>query len=77
LKTRISLNGMLTDDQMWLGSIDYMSPIGASGLRGQAGDAHTTCQLLGQFSALDGVGIANVSAAKLTRSTSTWRASRG
>lgn len=63
---KISLNGMLTDEQMWLGSIDYMAPIGASGLRGQIGYAHTSYQLGGQFSALDAVGIANVTTAKLS-----------
>ncbi|WP_210546552.1 ShlB/FhaC/HecB family hemolysin secretion/activation protein [Rhodoferax sp. PAMC 29310] len=63
---KISLNGMLTNEQMWLGSIDYSVPIGASGLRGQIGHAHTSYQLGGQFSVLDAVGIANVTTAKLS-----------
>lgn len=63
---KISLNGMVTDEQMWLGSIDYMAPIGASGLRGQIGYAHTSYQLGGQFASLDAVGIANVTTAKLS-----------
>jgi len=63
---KISLNGMLTDEQMWLGSVDYITPIGASGLRGQIGYAHTSYQLGAQFSALDAVGIANVTSAKLS-----------
>jgi hemolysin activation/secretion protein len=63
---KISFNGMLTDEQMWLGSIDYMAPIGASGLRGQIGHAHTSYQLGGQFSLLDAVGIANVTTVKFS-----------
>lgn len=63
---KITLNGLITDEQMWLGSIDYITPIGASGLRGQIGYAHTNYQLGGQFAALDAVGYANVTTAKLS-----------
>ena len=63
---KISLNGMVTDEKMWLGSVDYIAPIGASGLRGQIGYAHTSYQLGAQFAALDAVGIANVTSAKLS-----------
>lgn len=62
---KISLNGMLTDEQMWLGSIDYMAPIGASGLRGQIGYAHTSYQL-GKAYSEDAVGTASVTSAKLS-----------
>jgi hemolysin activation/secretion protein len=57
---------MVSEEQMWLGALDYMAPIGYSGLRGQIGYAHTSYQLSGQFSALDAVGVANVTTAKLS-----------
>lgn len=63
---KISLNGMVTDENMWLGSVDYMAPIGASGLRGQVGYAHTSYQLGAQFAALDAVGYSNSTTAKLS-----------
>jgi hemolysin activation/secretion protein len=63
---KFSLNGLMTDEEMWLGSVDYITPVGASGLRGQLGYARTNYQLGGQFADLDAVGYANVTTAKLS-----------
>lgn len=63
---KISLNAMVTNENMWLGSVDYDAPIGASGLRGQIGYAHTSYVLSGQYAALDARGLANVTTAKLS-----------
>lgn len=63
---RLTFNGMVTDEQMWLGSVDYDTPFGATGLRGQVGYAHTSYQLGAQFAALDAVGLAKVASARLS-----------
>lgn len=63
---KISLNGLYTDKDMWLGSLDYERPLGASGLRGQIGYAHTSYQLAGQFESLNAHGYADVINAKLS-----------
>ena len=63
---KISLNAMVTNEHMRLGSIDYETPLGVSGLRGKIGYAHTSYVLGGQFASLDAQGIANVTSAKLT-----------
>jgi len=56
---KVTFNGMLTNERLWLGSVDYESPIGASGLRGRVGLSHTSYQLGAQFAALDAVGVAD------------------
>ncbi|MBE7940074.1 MULTISPECIES: ShlB/FhaC/HecB family hemolysin secretion/activation protein [Ramlibacter] len=57
---KVTLNGMVTNESLWLGSADYEWPLDASGWRGHAGLAHTSYQLAAQFSALDAVGVADV-----------------
>ena len=63
---KISLNGLYTNESMWLGSLDYELPLGPSGLRGQIGYAHTNYQLGGEFKSLDATGYARVSTLKLS-----------
>ena len=63
---KVTLNALTTDEAMWLGSIDYETPLGASGLRGQVGFAHTNYRLAGSFTALNATGYADVSTAKLS-----------
>jgi len=63
---KLSLNGLYTDKDMWLGSLDYELPLGASGLRGQVGFAHTSYQLGAQFAALNAKGYADVATARLS-----------
>jgi hemolysin activation/secretion protein len=63
---KISLNALYTNEDMWLGSVDYETPLGASGLRGQIGLAHTNYQLGAQFSSLDAKGYADIATARLS-----------
>ncbi len=63
---KISLNAMTTNENMWLGSVNYELPLGASGLRGAVGYAHTNYQLGAQFSALNAVGYADIATARLS-----------
>jgi len=63
---RIALNLLTTNEQMWLGSVDYDAPIGGSGLRGSVGYAYTNYQLGRQFASLDAVGYAKIATARLS-----------
>lgn len=56
---KISLSGLVTDKNMWLGSVDYDTPLGYSGLRGTVGLAHSSYQLGGDFASLGAHGIAD------------------
>lgn len=61
---RIAFSGMLTSENMWLGTLDYELPIGNSGLRAQVGYAHTAYALAKDFSYLKATGLARVATAK-------------
>ena len=63
---RIVVNLLTTNEQMWLGSVDYDAPIGGSGLRGLIGYAYTNYQLGRQFASLDAVGYAKVATLRLS-----------
>jgi hemolysin activation/secretion protein len=63
---RLSFSAMVTDEQLWLGSAEYEAPIGATGLRAQAGYSRTSYQLGGDFSELGASGTANTASAKLS-----------
>nr|WP_236650968.1 ShlB/FhaC/HecB family hemolysin secretion/activation protein [Aquabacterium fontiphilum] len=56
---RLALNVMTTDEQLWLGSLDYDTPLGATGWRGLAGVARTSYQLGGAFAVLGAKGYAD------------------
>ncbi len=57
---RITLNTLATNENMWLGALDYELPVGGSGLRAQLGYAHTSYALAKEFSYLDATGMARV-----------------
>jgi len=61
LGDQITLNGILTTQFLWLGSLGYQLPLGGSGLRANVGYAHTRYKLGKEFSSLDATGYANVS----------------
>lgn len=63
---RVAVNGLVTNEKMWLGSVDYERPIGPSGLRGQVGYAHTNYQLAAQFADLDARGLSKTTSIRLT-----------
>ncbi|HEY6925030.1 MAG TPA: ShlB/FhaC/HecB family hemolysin secretion/activation protein [Steroidobacteraceae bacterium] len=55
----ITLRGIHTNQNMWLGSLDYERPLNGTGLRGHVGYSHTTYELGGQFEALGASGYAS------------------
>ena len=63
---QILISSLLSDEGMWLGSLGYSLPLGASGLRGQIGYAHTYYSLGKNFASLDATGTAVVSSLGLT-----------
>lgn len=65
LGDQLSLQSRYTDEDMWLGSLEYSLPLGVSGLRGHAGYAHTDYQLGKEFASLDARGYARVTSAGL------------
>lgn len=58
---QLLVNGLISEEDLRVGSIDYSLPLGASGLRGRLGYAHTGYELGGNFAALDATGHARVS----------------
>lgn len=63
---RIALSGLYTNENMLLGSVEYERPLGASGLRGGLGYAHTSYVLAGDYANLDAKGIADITTARLS-----------
>ena len=63
---RIVLNTLASNENLWLGSLDYDAPIGSSGLRGQVGYAYTHYELGKEFAYLDATGLARVWNARLS-----------
>lgn len=63
---RLAASVMTTNESLWLGSVDYDSALGSSGLRGQMGWALNTYQLGKEFAALEASGLARVWTAKLS-----------
>jgi len=60
----ISIRSIYSDEDLWLGQIDYSLPIGSSGLRGHLGYAHTAYDLGSPFEGY--TGLAKVTFAGLT-----------
>lgn len=57
---QFSFLGMLSEENMYLGSVNYSAPLMPNGLRATAGFTHTFYQLKKEFSYLDASGRANV-----------------
>lgn len=57
---QLQLRGMITNETLLTGSIQYNRPVGARGLRAQIGYAHTDYELGKEFSNLDATGKAQV-----------------
>ena len=62
----IRMSAIHTNENMWLGSVDYEAPIYGQGLRAQAGFARTTYQLGKDYAYLGASGFANVYSTKLS-----------
>lgn len=63
---RVTLRGLHSNQQMWLGSMDYDMPLNGSGLRAGIGYAHTNYQLGEPFKVLEAHGFAKTTSAKLS-----------
>lgn len=66
LGDQLSARLLYSDENMWLGSLNYGLPLGGSGLRGTVGYAHTYYELAKNFAALGATGKAKVSSLGLT-----------
>lgn len=63
---QIVVNSLLSEGGLWLGSLGYSLPLGASGLRGQIGYAHTYYSVGKDFANADLTGTAVVSSLGVT-----------
>lgn len=57
---QFSSNGVITEENMWLGNLKYEMPIFSRGLRANAGYTHTFYQLKKEFSYLEASGRGNI-----------------
>ncbi|UXY15450.1 ShlB/FhaC/HecB family hemolysin secretion/activation protein [Chitiniphilus purpureus] len=63
---QLSLTAMLTDESLWLGSLEYETPLGAHGLRAAVGWSRSSYQLGREFAVLDASGIADTALLRLS-----------
>lgn len=66
LGDQFSVNGLYSTGNMWLGSLGYSVPLGASGLRTQVNYAHTYYQLGKDFANLGAFGVAQTTGLALS-----------
>lgn len=66
LGDQITLRTLYSEENMWLGNLGYSLPLGASGLRGQIGYAHTYYELGLDFANSRSHGTAKVTSLGLT-----------
>lgn len=60
LGDQVTLQGLVSEANQWLGNVGYSLPLGGSGLRGNVGYAHAYYKLGQQFANLDAEGIADI-----------------
>jgi hemolysin activation/secretion protein len=63
---QITARALASDDNLWLGSLGYSAPLGASGLRGQVGYSHTAYTLGKDFRDANVKGTAKTSSLGLS-----------
>ena len=63
---QLRLNLMYSNEDMWLGQVNYSIPLGTHGLRASVGYAHTYYELGQDFAALGASGTAKVASLGLT-----------
>lgn len=66
LGDQIALKSMVSDENLWLGSLAYSAPLNSSGLRGVVSFMQTDYELGKQFEALDASGYAKIYSAGLS-----------
>lgn len=63
---QLRVSGIVTEEDLFFGSVNYSLPIGGSGLRANIGYAHTYYELGKEFSNLDANGTAQITNAGLS-----------
>ncbi|APA69326.1 ShlB/FhaC/HecB family hemolysin secretion/activation protein [Janthinobacterium sp. 1_2014MBL_MicDiv] len=66
LGDQISVRALLSEEELWLGSLGYSLPLGVSGLRGNVAYSHTSYVLAKEFASLHANGTAKVASAGLS-----------
>ena len=66
LGDQISLQTLLSDESLWLGSLAYSAPLGGGGLRANVSYSHTHYELGDVFASAGANGSANISSAGLS-----------
>lgn len=63
---QVRVSTLYSEEDLWLGSVNYSLPVGGSGLRANIGYAHTSYELAKEFAVLDANGTAQVASFGLT-----------
>lgn len=66
LGDQVTLDGLVSDEKLWLGSVGYSLPLGGDGWRANLSLSHTSYQLGKQFANLQAHGVADVVSAGLS-----------
>ena len=66
LGDQITVRALVSEEELWLGSLGYNLPLGSSGLRGNVGYSHTSYVLAKEFASLNANGTAKVASAGLS-----------
>ncbi|MDN2698655.1 ShlB/FhaC/HecB family hemolysin secretion/activation protein [Janthinobacterium sp. SUN073] len=66
LGDQLTVRALLSEEKLWLGSLGYSLPLGASGLRGNVAYSHTSYELAKEFASLHANGTAKVASAGLS-----------
>ena len=66
LGDQVTVRALVSEEELWLGSLGYTLPLGASGLRGNVGYSHTSYVLAKEFASLQANGTAKVASAGLS-----------
>jgi hemolysin activation/secretion protein len=59
----VTLRGIHTNQNLWVGAVDYEMPLNGTGLRGHVDYTRTTYHLGGEFESLGASGFANIASA--------------
>ncbi|MDO9151890.1 MAG: ShlB/FhaC/HecB family hemolysin secretion/activation protein [Methylotenera sp.] len=63
---QLRVSTLYSEEDLWLGSVNYSLPVGGSGLRANFGYAHTSYDLGKEFAVLDATGTAQVASMGLS-----------
>lgn len=66
LGDQVTVRALVSEEELWLGSLGYSLPLGTSGLRGNVVYSHTSYVLAKEFASLNANGTAKVASAGLS-----------